>query len=172
MNRVTLRNRDSTVERARFLLRRKFLAAIMPSKPNSFFVSGEVRTFFAFIVTSLVCRIESMGETFSALRAGIHAAISVVARHIAAAAASAPALSTRRMDTPSAEASRAKTPRRRYRVIPMPAQPTTRPTRMPMLPSRRASYSTQDRICFFVAPTDFSRPNWRVLSLTEMEKEL
>ena len=52
MNNVTLRNREMTVERYRLRLRLKFLEAIIPSKPKSFWVSLEVRTSFPLIFTS------------------------------------------------------------------------------------------------------------------------
>ena len=65
-----------------------------------------------------------------------------------------------------------KASRRKYSVRPMPTQPTIKPMGMPTAERSRASYSTLRRICFFVAPTLLRMPNWRVRSLTEIEKEL
>ena len=75
----------------------KFFAAMVPSKPKSFSVRRLVRTSFALSFTSAVCRMESIGETRIALRAGIAAEMSVVTRHTAAEINSAIGCSTSRI---------------------------------------------------------------------------
>ena len=84
MNSATLRNSENTVERYLLRLRPKFFAASSPSKPNSF-ERGLTRTSRERIFTSSVWRMDSMGETASARRAGMRAEISVVSRQAAAA---------------------------------------------------------------------------------------
>ena len=54
----------------------------------------------------------------------------------------------------------------------MPAMPERTPSGIPMADSTAASYSTQWVSCRRVAPTEESRPNWRVRSETEMENAL
>ena len=144
----------------------------MPSKPKSFPVSREVLTSRSLILTSAVCLIASIGGVRIARRAGIHAEIRVVTRHIAAAIKRATGFITRRISTFAAEVKALNASRKRYSVIPMPAQPTMSPLGIAAALSTSASQSTERRICFFVAPTDFSMPNSRVLSATEMENEL
>ena len=155
--------------------RLKFLAASIPEKPNSFPVKGEVFTSRLRIFTSWVWRMASIGDSRTARRAGIQAEITAVIRPMPAAASSAHRFSTNRISTApplSPPGRKPKLPRRQYRVMPMPRQPTSSPSGIPTAHSTSASYRTLPRICFFVAPTDFRMPNWRVRSATEMEKEL
>ena len=56
--------------------------------------------------------------------------------------------------------------------MPIPPIPTRMPSGMPTALTASASNSTILRSCFFVAPTEDSRPNCLVRSETEMENAL
>lgn len=58
------------------------------------------------------------------------------------------------------------------RVMPMPRTPVKSPSGIPAADTVSASKRTMLRICFFVAPTEANKPNWRVLSPVEMENAL
>ena len=155
----------------RFLL--KFLEAIIPSSPNSLETHTGVRSFRGLTFTSVVCRNASITESRIARLAGIQAARRTDSRQIKAATMSIAGFSTRCiLAVPSGKKIRENDSLKRRSVIPIPAQPKTKPDTIPMPERISASLNTTDRICFFVAPIDFSMPNCRVLSLTEIENEL
>ena len=66
-----LTTNDITVVLYFFLLLFKFLLAITPPIPNIFFVRRDVLSFLAFVFISLFPLIDSIGEIFDALIAGI-----------------------------------------------------------------------------------------------------
>ena len=112
-----------------------------------------------------------MAETFVALFEGTIAEISTVKRAIATA------ITNDRTDTlnfngigyPIKALNLLPT---KSKVIPIPPTPAKIPRGMPTALTIKASDTTILFSCFFVAPTDESRPNCLVLSATEMEKAL
>ncbi len=54
----------------------------------------------------------------------------------------------------------------------VPARPTRRPMGIPMIASMLASAYTVRRSCRLLAPSEESKPNWRVRSETAMANEL
>ena len=66
-----LTTNDITVVLYFFLLLFKFLLAITPPIPKIFFVRRDVLSFLAFVFISLFPLIDSIGEIFDALIAGI-----------------------------------------------------------------------------------------------------
>ena len=171
INSTILKKRETMVERYLFLFRLKFLEAIIPSKPNSFFVRGEVRSFFPFSLISWDCRMESMALMRMARPAGIQAEISVITRLMKTVRMRPMGLITSFISTVE-PIRKAKLFRRHQRVMPIPMQPDRIPRGIPARQSRKPSNRTLCRICFLVAPMDFRMPNCFVRSLTEMEKEL
>ena len=71
INMKILTTNDITVVLYFFLLLFKFLLAITPPIPNIFFVRRDVLSFLAFVFISLFPLIDSIGEIFDALIAGI-----------------------------------------------------------------------------------------------------
>ena len=122
-------------------LRLKFLAANIPEKPKSFSVRREVLTSRPRSFTSLVWRMASTGDTRTARLTGIHAEMMAVTRPMPAAASSAQPLSTKCIcrALPLSPIRNPKLSRRQYRVMPMPRQPTSRPSGIPTAHSTSAS---------------------------------
>ena len=116
---------------------------------------------------------ESMADTLAAFLAGIQAERRTVTRPKAAAISrdSGEILRTSWDFVPPAQRA-LSTSLEKTKVSPMPAMPRRIPRGMPMPLKTSASKRTLERICFFVAPTDFSSPNCFVRSLMEMEKAL
>ena len=179
---------DTTTVRPRELERERFLLARRPGSPamrSSSGFLGVVPVVCAFSIARSAClesltsccwRMASMAETLPARHAGAQALASSTRKDAAAMPATTAGLITRGMPwaVPESEL-RSIASNARAELLSMaatPASPAASPTGMPTRPMAAASRSTVLLSWRLDAPSEESRPNWRVRSATEIEKEL
>ena len=179
---------DTTTVRPRELERERFLLARRPGSPamrSSSRFLGAMPVAWAFSIARSAClesltsccwRMASIAETLLARHAGAQALARSTRKDVTAMPATTAGLITRGIPcaVPESEllSSASNARAELLSIAATPASPAASPTGMPTRPIATASMSTVLLSWRFDAPSEESRPNWRVRSATEIEKEL